>query len=404
MPTQLVVVGGGQAALQTIQTSRQNGFEGSITLVADEPYPPYQRPPLSKKYLAGSLPRERLFLKPASFYESRHVDLLLGTRAEEIDLAGSRLRLSDGRKLEFDRLLLATGSRPRELDVPGAGLRGIHYLRSIADVDAIGEAFVAGARLLIVGAGYIGLEVAAVARERGLEVTVLEAADRVLGRVVCPEMSVFYQEYHRRAGVDIRLGAAVDAFIGEERVEAVRTAGGERFDCDLVIAGIGVRPNVALAEQAGLSCDNGIVVDCYARSEDPRIFAAGDCTSHPHPLVSGRVRLESVHNAVEQGKAAAFSLLGRQQGFTDTPWFWSDQYDLKLQIAGLALDYDEIVLRGEMGPGGFAVYYLSSGRLVAVDAVNSPRDFILAKKLIAAQRQIPRAAIADRQTDLKRYA
>lgn len=403
MSTHFVVVGGGQAALQAIHTSRQNGFEGRITLVADEPYPPYQRPPLSKKYLAGALPRERLFLKPASFYESRQVDLLLGTRAEEIDLSGSRLRLSDGRSLDFDRLLLATGSRARKLEASGAELGGIHYLRGIADVDAISETFVAGARLLIVGAGYIGLEVAAVARALGLEVTVLEAADRVLGRVVCPQMSAFYEKYHRRAGVDIRLNAAVDAFIGHGRVEAVQTVVGGRFPCDLVIAGIGVLPNVALAEQAGLLCDNGIVVDCYARTEDRRIFAAGDCTSHPHPLVDRKVRLESVHNAVEQGKAAAFSLLGRREGFTDTPWFWSDQYDLKLQIAGLALDYDKVIVRGDMGPDGFAVYYLSAGRLIAVDAVNSPRDFIAAKKLIAAQTRIPQEAIADPQTDLKRY-
>ena len=403
MQEHFVVVGGGQAALQAIHTARQQGFEGRITLVGDEPYPPYQRPPLSKKYLAGTVPRERLFLKPASFYESRRVELMLGIRVEELDPQNSQLRLSDGSTIGFDRLLLATGSRPRKLDVPGAGLTGVHYLRGIADVDAISEAFAAGTRLLIVGAGYIGLEVAAVARERGLDVTVLEAADRVLGRVVCPQMSTFYQSRHRRAGVEIRLNAAVDAFVGTDRVEAVQIRSGERFACDLVIAGIGVLPNVELAEGAGLTCSNGISVDCYARTEDPRILAAGDCTSHPHPMVRGHVRLESVHNAVEQGKAAGFSLLGREQGFIDTPWFWSDQYDLKLQIAGIAQGYDRVVVRGEMEPTGFAVYYLCANRLVAVDAVNSPRDFITAKKLIAGEARIPDTVIADVESDLGRY-
>lgn len=404
MPEHLVVLGAGQAALQAVSTLRQKRFDGRITLVGDEPYPPYQRPPLSKKYLAGALARQRLFLKPASFYEKHDVELLVGARAHQIDLATQRLRLADGRHVGFDRLLLATGSRPRHLDAAGIELRGIHYLRSIDDVDAIRTSLAPGTRLLIVGAGYIGLEVAAVAAQHGARVAVLEAAERVLGRVVCPQMSHFYEAYHRAAGVEIHLDAVVSAFLGEHRVEAAQTVDGRRFDCDLVIIGIGVLPNVELAEQIGLACNNGIRVDCCARTEDPRILAAGDCTSHPHPLLSRHVRLESVHNAVEQGKAAAMSVLGQQQGFTDVPWFWSDQYDLKLQIAGVALDYDEVVVRGEMTASGFAVYYLADGQPVAVDAVNNPREFIAAKKLIAARRRIPAAEIADPQVDLTRYS
>jgi 3-phenylpropionate/trans-cinnamate dioxygenase ferredoxin reductase subunit len=395
-----LIVGGGQAAAQAVQTLRQQGFGGAVTLLADEPFVPYQRPPLSKKYLAGELPRERLFLRPASFYADKNVTLELGCRVAEIEPAQHRVRLADGRLLGYDRLLLATGSVVRKLDVPGAGLAGVHYLRTIADVDAIAAGFTPGARLTLVGAGYIGLEVAAVAVQRGLAVTVLEALDRVLARVVAPEVSAFYEGYHRAHGVAIHYGAAVRAFHGTERVTAVETADGRRFECDAAIVAIGIVPDVALAKAAGLPCDNGIVVDEHACTADPHIYAAGDCTSQPSTLLGRRVRLESVPNAIHQAKVAALGLTGTPATYSEVPWFWSDQYDLKLQIAGLSAGYDTVAVRGRPGKEGFAVYYLAAGTVLAVDAVNSPHDFMYGKKLVAARARITAEELRDPGTDL----
>jgi 3-phenylpropionate/trans-cinnamate dioxygenase ferredoxin reductase subunit len=398
-----VIIGGGQAASQAIQTLRQGGFAGAIALVGEETFLPYQRPPLSKKYLAGSLTRERLYLKPASFYTSRDVELNLGSRAEELDTGLRRVRLSSGSDLHYDHLLLATGSRVRRITVPGATLAGIHYVRSIGDADAIAPQMRAGTRLVIVGGGYIGLEVAAVAVGLGVEVTVLEAAERVMGRVVCPQTSDFYARQHRAAGVDIHCNTKVAGFSGHDVVTGVTSSDGKTFDCDLAVVGIGVVPNSELAESAGLHCADGIRVDRCARTADPRVVAAGDCTNHPHPHAQRHVRLESVHNAIEQAKSAAMSLLGRECPFDDIPWFWSDQYDLKLQIAGLALDYDELVPRGDIESGRFAIFYLAGSRPIAVEAVNSPRDFMHGKKLLAARVEVPVEAIADPHTDLTQF-
>lgn len=400
MSERLVTVGGGQAAAQAVQSLRQQGFAGTLTLVSDEPYPPYQRPPLSKKYLAGELARERLFLRPAAFYAEKGVTLELGARVEEIDAAARCVRLRDGRTLPYDGLLLATGSRARALDVPGATLPGVHYLRTIADVDAIMAALVPGARVLLVGAGYIGLEVAAVARQRGFDVTVLEAANRVMSRTVSPELSTFYEQCHLAAGVAIHCGASVKALHGPARVTAVETADGRTFDCDVAIAGIGIVPNVELAAAAGLACSNGIVVDEFARTADPHIVAAGDCTNHPHPLLERRVRLESVPNAIHQAKVAAQTLLGAPVAYSEVPWFWSDQYDLKLQIAGLAFGYDEVAVRGDPATRSFAAFYLRGGEVIAVDAVNSPREFIAGKKLVANRTRVAPEKLRDPAVDL----
>ncbi|HEX6994816.1 MAG TPA: FAD-dependent oxidoreductase [Gammaproteobacteria bacterium] len=400
MSEHLLIVGGGQAAVQAVHTLRQNGYTGRISLVCGERYAPYQRPPLSKKYLAGEMPRERLALRPEAWYRERAVDVVIGALAVELDAAACRVRLDDGRVLPYDALLLATGSRPRKLRVPGAELPGIHYLRTIDDVDAIAPKLVPSCRLVLVGAGYIGLEVAAVAASRGVDVTVLEARDRVMSRVVGPDVSRFYDRYHTNAGVRIRYGATVSAFSGRTAVEAVETADGERFPCDLAIVGIGVEPNVELAASAGLPCHNGIVVDERARTPDPRIAAAGDCTNHPHPLATSRVRLESVQNAIEQAKAAAANFAGEPHAYTEVPWFWSDQYDLKLQIAGLAQEHDARALRGDPADKSFAVYYLREGRLVAVEAVNAPRDFLFAKKAIAAGLEVSADRLADAAVDL----
>lgn len=403
MTERLIIVGGGQAAVQAVHSLRQQHFDGAITLVGEEPFLPYQRPPLSKKYLAGELPRERLFLRPAGFYADKHVDLELNARVEELDLGRHTVRLADGRTFDFDRLLLATGSRPRRLELPGAELKGVHYLRSIADADAISAALTQSAHVVLIGAGYIGLEVAAVLRQRGLDVTILEAAGRVMSRVVCPAVSAFYHRQHTAAGVDIRLGAEVRALHGRDRVELVELAD-ERLACDVVIVGIGVVPNTELASAAGLPCNNGIVVDEFARTRDSHVFAAGDCTSQPHSALGRSVRLESVPNAIHQAKVAAASVLGTPTAYSEVPWFWSDQYDLKLQIAGLSQGFEEVVIRGDPETGCFAAYYFAGGRLIAVDAVNSPRDFILGKKLLAAGATVPAAALRDPNTDVAALA
>jgi len=402
MAEHLVVVGGGQAASQAVQTLRQHNYAGAITLFGDEQHAPYQRPPLSKKYLAGELPRERLLLRPATFYAEKNVTLELGCHVTKLELGARRVRTADGRELEYDRLLLATGSRPRRLEVPGVALRGVHYLRTIADVDGIAAELTPGARVALVGAGFIGLEAAAVLRQRGFSVTVLEAFDRVLGRAVGPEVAQFYADCHRAAGVDLHCGASVRAFVGDERVSAIETTDGRRFTCDVAIIGIGVVPNVELAADAGLKCENGIVVDELARTADAHVVAAGDCTNH---TIGGRqVRLESVPNAVHQARVAAGTLLGALAPYSEVPWFWSDQYDLKLQIVGLSHGHDEVVLRGDPAARSFAAFYLRSGELLAVDAINSPREFAHAKKLVAARATIAPSVLRDASVDLGAFA
>jgi 3-phenylpropionate/trans-cinnamate dioxygenase ferredoxin reductase component len=404
MVEHLVVVGGGQAAAQAVQSLRAHNFSGAITLVCDEPHPPYQRPPLSKKYLAGELPRDRLYLRPASFYAEKGVTLALNRRAEELDLAARKVRLDDGSSLTYDRLLLATGSRVRRLSVPGADLPGVHYLRTIADVDAITAELTPGARAVLVGAGYIGLEVAAVLRTRGFDVTVLEALEHVLSRAVSPDVAAFYSERHRAAGVVIQCGAQVAAFHGTTHVTGVATTAGRTFACDVTIVGIGIVPNVELARAAGLQCDNGIVVDEFARTADPNVVAAGDCTNHPHPKLGRRMRLESVPNAIHQAKVAAATLIGAPVAYSEVPWFWSDQYDLKLQIVGLSAGYDQVVLRGEPASRSFAAFYLARGELLAVDSVNSPREFAAAKKLVANGARIAPDVLRDPSVDLATLA
>jgi 3-phenylpropionate/trans-cinnamate dioxygenase ferredoxin reductase subunit len=400
MARHLVIVGGGQAAAQAILTLRQQGYGDAITLVGAEPYAPYQRPPLSKKYFAGEVQRERLLLRPTSFYSEKGVTLELGRTAVGLRLDAHGVQLDDGRELSYDRLLLATGSRVRKLGVPGVELAGVHYVRTIQDIDSINAELQPGARVAVIGGGYIGLEVAAVATQRGFAVTVLETVERVLARVVSPEVSAFYEQLHRSAGVEVHCGAAVRALHGNERVASIETADGRRFACDVAIVGIGIVPNVELAERAGLPCANGILVDEHARTADPDVLAAGDCTSHPLSLYGRRVRLESVQNAVHQGKVAAAALLGTPAAYSELPWFWSDQYDVKLQIAGLSQGYDEVALRGDPATRSFVAYYLARGRLIAVDAINSPREFALGKKLVSAGFRIGADALRDPRTDV----
>ncbi len=381
MPEQIVIIGAGQAGVQAVQSLRAEGFTGSLTMVGEEPFPPYQRPPLSKAYLLGSFARERLFLKPDSFYRESGCDLILNIGATAIDRAAKTVALADGRALPYDKLLLATGARVRKLACPGADLPGVHYLRGIADVDGLQGVFQAGARIAIVGGGYIGLEVAAVGAKRGLDVTVFETENRLMARSVSQPLSDFYAAEHRKAGVKLNLNTGVEGFEGKDKVEFVR-AGGGLYPADIVLAGIGVIPNDGLARDMGLACRDGILVDRTTATADPAIFAAGDCTRHP-----GRegleIRLESVQNAIDQAKHAALAMLGRPKVYSEVPWFWSDQYDLKLQIAGLARPGDQIVVRGDPGARKFAVFHLRDGKVAAVEAVNAAPEYLIGRKMIA---------------------
>jgi 3-phenylpropionate/trans-cinnamate dioxygenase ferredoxin reductase component len=400
----IAIAGGGQAAVQAIDTLRRKGFPGQIVLIGEEPWLPYQRPPLSKKYLAGTLERERLLLRPAHFYESHSVETRLGRRVEEIGRREQRLRLDDGSSLAYDALLIATGSHPRPLAAPGIDLPGVHYLRTIADVERIRGGWEPGKRLVIVGGGYIGLEVAAVARELGLEVTLLEMADRVMSRVVCPQLSAFYQAAHARHGVRILCNTKVRALVPDPssgRVRAVVTEDGEEHGADSVVVGCGVLPTDAVAAACGLACDNGVVVDEHCRTSDPAIYAAGDCTLHPSLHYGRQLRLESVDNAFEQGASAALNMLGLETVHDKVPWFWSDQYDLKLIIIGVGQGYDSIVTRGDPASHVFSVCYLRAGELIAVDTVNSPKDQMAARRLIAARARPDPGRLADGSVPLK---
>jgi 3-phenylpropionate/trans-cinnamate dioxygenase ferredoxin reductase subunit len=384
MTDQVVIVGAGHGAGQAVATLRQKQYTGRIVLIGEETWLPYQRPPLSKKYLAGEMSTERLYVKPASFYDDPAIDLRLGTRVDAIDLAARSVRTADGETVPFSDLVLATGSRVRRLGLPGNDLAGIHYLRGIDDVNAIRRDLDKAARLVIVGAGYIGLEVAAVARALGKSVTIVEMAERVMSRVVSPGLSAFYEGVHREAGVEFWLATGVEGFTGADgRVRGVTTAAGDTLPADLVVVGVGILPNVELAAAAGLDVDDGIVVDERCRTADPRVYAIGDCTAHPSRIYGRRIRLESVPNALEQARVAVLNLLGGDEVYDQVPWFWSDQYDLKLQIVGLSAGYDETVLRGDPATHSFSCAYLRDGRLIAIDAVNRPKDFMQAKALIA---------------------
>ncbi len=398
----VVIVGASHASVQAIDSLRREGHSGRIVLVGDEPYLPYNRPPLSKKYFSGELDRERLLLRGAGFYEQAHVETRLGLRVTAIDRSDQRLRLNDGEELRYDKLLLCIGSRPRLLEVPGYDLAGIHYLRTMADVDAIRIDLAGASKLVVVGAGYIGLEAAASARHLGIDVTVLEMADRPMNRVVAPEISSFYQRRHEHEGVRILCNTSVSSFSGTDRVRAVH-CGDRDFAADLVIVGVGILPESTLAASAGLRCENGIWVDELCQTSDPNIFAAGDCTYQPSVRYGRRVRLESVDNAVEQARTAAANICGKAVRHEHVPWFWSDQYDIKLQIAGLTHGYDQTVMRGDPDSGRFALYYLADGELLAVDAVNSPKDFMTGKKWIGEHKRPDPVRLADPATDLKTF-
>ena len=395
-----IVIGAGQAGAALVAKLRELDPESPITLIGEEPVPPYQRPPLSKKYLLGEMEMERLFLRPQSFYADQRIELLTGARVNAIDRTARQIMLGDGTRRSYDRLALTTGSSPRELPAAmGGALAGVYPVRSLAHIDAMAAEFRPGARCLIVGGGYIGLEAAAVASARGLHVTLIEAMDRILQRVAAPETAEWFRALHASHGVRIEEGTGLDRLEGNGRVERAILSDGVSLAVDFVIVGIGIVPETALAGEAGLTLDNGIAVDDRARTSDPIIFAAGDCASFPHD--GGRIRLESVPNAIEQAEVAAANMAGGDARYVAKPWFWSDQYDVKLQIAGLNAGYDRVVVRPGAREGTQSVWYFAQDRLLAVDSMNDPRAYMIGKRLIEAGQSADRAIVADTAADLK---
>ncbi|MGA2840707.1 MAG: FAD-dependent oxidoreductase [Steroidobacteraceae bacterium] len=397
----ILIIGGGQAGAQAVDTLRREGFTGRLVLVSDEPYLPYQRPPLSKKFLSGELAADRLPFRHQSFYDEHRVELKLGIRATRLDPAARRVALASGEEVIYDRLLLCLGAASRQLTCPGTDLPGVHYLRGIADVPTIQAGLKQGARAVIIGGGYIGLEAAATARRMGCAVTVLEMADRVMNRVVAANVSEYFAHEHRTQGVKIVCNTRVVRLEGDTQVERVVCADGSTYDADLLIVGVGAVANMQLAADAGLACENGIVVDEYCRTSDPAIYAAGDCTYHPSLRFDMRVRLESVDNAFEQAKAAALNILERPTVHDRVPWFWSDQFDNKLLIVGLSQGHDQQVTRGDPATRSFTVCYLKGGELLAVEAINHSRDYMAARKLIADRARPDVNKLADPLVALK---
>ena len=399
----VLIVGASHAGVETAVALRERGYAGEITLVGGEIHPPYQRPPLSKAYLAGSTTESSLQLRAPQLYRSLEIGLVLGERVVDLDPAVGIATTSGGRRLRFGRLALTVGARVRRLDVPGAGLAGIRYLRDRDDADAFGAALAAADPVVVVGGGFIGLEAAAVARSRGKQVTVVEAAPRLLGRAVAPVVSEFFRQAHQRRGVEVRCGRGVAGFEGRDgRVSGVLLDDGERLPAGLVLVGIGVQPRTELAAALGLDVDGGIIVDSSARTAHPEVVAAGDCTVFPDPMAgAGMVRLESVQNAVDQARVAAATLCGDTVDYRAVPRFWSDQYDLKLQIAGLSTGYDGIVVRGDPESEKFSALYYRQGRLVAIDAVNRPGEWAVVRKALATGGDVPAARAGDTSCPLK---
>jgi 3-phenylpropionate/trans-cinnamate dioxygenase ferredoxin reductase subunit len=395
--THIVAIGAGQAGASLVAKLRSSGHDGQITLIGAESAPPYQRPPLSKAYLMGDMPAERLFLRPEAFYEDHDITLRLGQQVSAIDTAAQNLTIG-GDSLAYDALVLTTGSTPRRLPAAiGGSLKGVFTLRDLADVDAMRHYFTAGKRVVIVGGGYIGLEGAAVAAKLGLDVTVVEMAPRILQRVAAPETSAYFRSLHRAHGVKILESTGLERLLGNPHVTAARLSDGREVPADFVIVGVGIAPDTTLAEAAGLTLNNGIETDSLGRTSAPHVWAAGDCASFPWR--GGRLRLESVQNAIDQAECVAENILGAGKDYTPQPWFWSDQYDTKLQIAGLNTGYDSIVTR--QGDGSVSFWYYLGATLLAVDAMNDPRGFMVAKRLIAAGRSPDPTLVADAATDLK---
>ncbi|MCW3783678.1 NAD(P)/FAD-dependent oxidoreductase [Defluviimonas salinarum] len=393
----IVIIGAGQAGASLAAKLRALGYDGKVTMIGEEPAPPYQRPPLSKGYLLGDMELERLYLRAPAFWEEQGITLKLGAPVTAIDRTAKTVRVN-GETISYDQLALTTGSRPRRLPAAvGGDLKGVYTVRTLADVDAMAPEFEAGRKLLIVGGGYIGLEAAAVGAKLGLEVTLIEMAPRILQRVAAPETSDYFRKAHADHGVSILENTGLDRLTGEGRVSGAVLSDGREIAVDFVIVGVGITPLTILAEEAGLEIENGIRTDAFGRTSDPAIWAAGDCASFPHE--GGRIRLESVGNAIDQAEIVAENMLGAEKPYAAKPWFWSDQYDVKLQIAGLNTGYDRIVTRGEGASVSF--WYYRGDKLLAIDAMNDARAYMIGKRLIEAGKSPDPAVIADPASDLK---
>ena len=400
MKSGVVIIGAGQASAVAAATLRKEKYTGTIRILGDESQPAYDRPPLSKYYLAGEMELPKLLIRPAEFYADNDIDLHTNTRVASIDAEAKQVVTATDEVFDYDKLVIATGSRARRLNLPGSDLEGIFYLRTLDDVDLIRQAMGSGKKLCVIGGGYVGLEVAAVASVAGLDVTVIETQDRILQRVTTPEMSDYYHNLHVERGVNIMLNKAVTGFDGTGSVSKV-LCGDNTVDADLVIIGVGIVPNIEIAENAGIDCDNGILVDDHGQTSNPDIYAAGDCTNHPNRLLGRRLRLESVPNAIEQARVACINLLGGDLEYASIPWFWSDQYELKLQMVGFSSDGEESVVRGDKSTNSFAVFHLKDGCVVAVDAVNSSKAFMLGKRLYG--KSVDAALLADESIELKSF-
>ena len=397
---EIVVIGSGQAAIQTVMSLKRNEFTGSIKVIGEEDHLPYQRPPLSKDFLLEEYKPERVSLKKKEFYEENGVDLILGKRAESIDTILKEITLSDENKIRYDQLIIATGSRVRKLNVPGSDKKGIYYLRDLDDANALKQRLKKNKKMVIVGAGYIGLEVASVAASLGVEVTVIEMANRVMNRTVDPMISSYYQKLHESHGVKIHLDNGLKAFEGGDSVNAVLCSDGLMLEAELVVIGAGVLPNQEIAIEAGLECNNGIMVNEFGETYTAHVYACGDCTNHPNKGLNTRLRLESVHNAMEQSKTVANTIMGNKEPYDQVPWFWSDQYDHKLQLVGISGDHDEVVMRGLESEQKFLLFYLKNSELIAVNAINSSKEFLICRKLVANKVKISSDVIKDQSVNL----
>lgn len=405
LKAKVVILGAGHAGGAMAAFLRQAGHEGPIVLIGEEPIPPYQRPPLSKAWLKGEADAASLALKDAAWYADNGCDLRLGVRAVSVNRGGKSVSLSTGETVSYDILVFATGARARKLPIPGADLKGVLELRTAADAEQLKAALGPDRKLAIIGGGYVGLEAAASARALGAHAMVLEREKRILARVACEQLSDFFTAYHQARGVTFELGVEIAAFEGEDgQIRRVRLADGRAVACDAALVGIGAIPNDDLARDAGLECVNGIVVDLEARTADPSVFAIGDVTHRPLPLYDRMFRLESVPNALEQAKVAAGVIAGKPPLTPEVPWFWSDQFDLKLQIAGMPFDADTILVRGDPATAKFAVFHLKGDQIQAVEAVNSPPEFMMGKQLIGNRKAVSREKLADTTVSMKEVA
>ncbi len=401
MSQRFIIIGTGQAGVQTAVSLRQGGFEGEIVMVGRETHVPYQRPPLSKQVLKGEWPAERCQLRHLEFYQEHGIELLQGMSATRLDTRANAVELSDGSTWAYDALAVCTGSRLNRLAVEGAELPGVCYLRTVDEALDLAARFESGCRLAVVGGGYIGLEVAAAARSLGCEVTVIEALDQVMQRSALPEIAAFLRRRHEDAGVDFRMGARVSRLAGDRQVEAVVLESGERVEAEVVMVGVGVRPDLRLCEGSGLETGRGIRVDGSCRTSVPNVFAAGDVAESAHPLLDGWQVLESVQNAVSQGKIAAAGMLGRDDTYTEVPWFWSEQYDSRLQMAGVPKPTDRHVFRPNPDTGGLSVFCVEQGRVSAVQCIDSPRDYMVGRQLITHRTPVDDGRLADHHFNLK---